>query len=515
MLACTTPALAQSASPPVPDTAQILARYGAALSRGAQPPERIESWGTLSGALLHGSVHLWHDGENERTEENLGARIDRSLQLGARRFIQNSSGNVIELHGTLLARAVTQDFIGSTALIEHPEYATLLGRATLEDGRDVYRLRVQPPGGDAETIAIDARTWLLDRLEYIEGDGPFTIDFSDYRPVAGYLFAFKQVQSDGTHMFDITQTLTGVKPGAKMPPGIFAPFVPAKLIAKQPVSVPIKEISGGIYTDVVIHGQTFSFLIDSGAQGIVLDTRTAARLALIPEGSFEARGVARTAGIGVTSLDKLHIGTATLPVGTASILDLASSTAGRFPIDGILGFPLFGASEVRIAVAHHSMTLGPPGSLPAAGTKFPIDVDRELPEVQARVNGIDGKFLVDTGNGNELLLFHPFVEANRGVIPQTLHAAMPSFGIGGSTRAYAVTIDELDLGGYRLFHRYANVILSSEGAFADRIDAGNIGLAVLRNFVFTIDAFNDALYLERGDEYDDGSHRSDIPVRIP
>lgn len=499
----------------LPGAAAVLAHYDAALSAGAKAPTSIETAGTLSGALLRGSVHSWHDGEKERTEQNLGARVERTLQIGSKRYVQNGSGNVIELKGILMRRGITQDFIGSSDLAKQPQYSKMLGRALLDDGRDVYRLEVQPPGGEAETISIDAHTWLLDRLEYIEGDGPFTIDFSDYRTVNGYRFAFKQVQSDGTHEFDIVQTLTKITSGVHIPDSVFAPFAASKLLAPHPVTVALTENNGALYVPVVIHGQKFQFLIDSGAQGIVLDVKTAARLALIPEGSFEARGTSRMAGVGVTLLDKLHIGDATLPVGTASILDLAASTSGRFPIDGILGFPLFGASEVRIDAARKTMTLAPPGTLLPLGDKFEIDVDRELPEMLARVNGVQGRFLVDTGNGNELLLFHPFVEANQGIIPQTLRSAMPSFGIGGATRAYSVTIDELDLGGYRLYHRYTSVILSNEGAFADRFDAGNIGLAVLRNFVFTLDAYNGALYLDRGGEFDDGSHRSEQPVRGP
>lgn len=491
----------------MPDAAHILARYRAALSKGGKAPERVESIGTLHGASLRGIVHSWHDGDKDRTDQNLGARIERQLQLGDRRYMQNGSGDVIEYKGLLKQRGITQDFIGSTELFTHPQYVKVLGRDKLSDGREVYRVEVSPPGGESETLGFDVQSGLLDRLEYIDGDGVFTVDFSDYRPVHGYLFAFKQVQSDGTHAFDVTQTLTSVTTGQKIDPAIFKPFVPARLDAPGPVTVPIAERNGGIYTDVTIHGRKFSFLIDSGAQGVVLDSAAAVELALVPQGSFEARGTARMGGIGVTTLDKLHIGEATLPVGVVSILDLARSTDGRFAIDGILGYPLFGAGEVQIDMVRKKMTIAPPGTLPPNGTKFDIEVDRELPEIGARINGIDGKFLVDTGNGNELLLFKPFADANRGIIPQSLRAAVPSYGVGGATRAYWVSIDELDLGPYRLFHRYTSVIQSSEGAFADRFDAGNIGLAILKNFVFTVDAFNGTMYLAKSSDFNDGSAR--------
>ncbi len=459
--------------------------------------------GTLSGAQLNGTFHTWHDGERERVEQNLGARTERSLQLGSRRFEQNSNGNVIEIKGLLLRRARTQDFIGSTALFDKPQYSKSLGFVKLNDGREVYQLEVSPPEGETETMSIDAHTHLLDRLEYVDGDGIFSVDFSDFRPVAGYIFSFKQVQSDGDHPYDVTQTVTQMIAGKSIPKSVFEPLVPVRLLVSRPVTVPIVERFGALYTDVVIHGRTFTFLIDSGAQGLVLDSRVSTLLGLLPQGSFEARGTSRTGGIGVTALDKIHIGDATLPVGVASILDLAGSTNGRFAIDGILGFSLFGAAMVQIDYAKMTMTIAAPGGLPALGTKFDVDTDRELPEMQ-------GRFLIDTGNGNELLLFHAFMQAHPGLVTGTMRIADPSYGVGGASTSYSTSVGELDLGPYRLFHRTTNVILSTEGAFADRFDAGNIGLATLKNFIVTFDAFNRTLYLERGGLFSDGRERHPV-----
>ena len=43
----------------------------------------------------------------------------------------------------------------------------------------------------------------------------------------------------------------------------------------------------------------------------------------------------------------------------------------------------------------------------------------------------------------------------------------------------------------------ADVVMAKNGAFADRIDAGNVGLGVLRKFVVTFDFAGHALYLAR------------------
>jgi hypothetical protein len=50
--------------------------------------------------------------------------------------------------------------------------------------------------------------------------------------------------------------------------------------------------------------------------------------------------------------------------------------------------------------------------------------------------------------------------------------------------------------------------MAEKGAFADRIDAGNVGLGILKNFVVTFDLTNSALYLEKGEGFDDGRLRT-------
>jgi hypothetical protein len=83
-------------------------------------------------------------------------------------------------------------------------------------------------------------------------------------------------------------------------------------------------------------------------------------------------------------------------------------------------------------------------------------------------------------------------------------------GAGGSTNAVATSLEELQIGNYHLYNRYANVILASAGAFADKIDGGNVGFPTIRNFIATFDVAHRALYLQRASTYDDGRGRSAI-----
>ena len=452
-------------------------------------------------------MHLWHDGQHDRVDQQLGVRSIRTLRAGDREFVQTGSGNVIELKGLLLQRARTQNFITSSDFYEKPQYSKLVGRVVLPDGREAFALSVSPPEGDTETAFIDGRTHLLDRIEYIDGDGPFTLDFSDYRVAHGMLVAYKVVQSDGDHEYDITQTIDEVIAGKRIAPQIFAPFIPSYATLTGPVTVPLREENSALYVEVTIHGQRFQFLIDSGSQGVVLDSHTAGKLAVLPEGALEVRGATRTGGVGAAALDSLQIGAASLPVRSAAVLDLHQSTAGRLTMDGILGFPLFASAEVRIDYSHLTMTIAQPGSLPVLGTRYEVDTDRELVEIPATVNGTQGRFMLDTGNGNELLLFHNFLHDHASILPFNGAGMTNNFGVGGATVGYAANIDELDIGSYKLYNRQANVVLSERGAFADRFDAGNIGLGILKNFVMTFDIANRAVYLAPDVKFNDGRDR--------
>jgi len=104
-------------------------------------------------------------------------------------------------------------------------------------------------------------------------------------------------------------------------------------------------------------------------------------------------------------------------------------------------------------------------------------------------------------------VFRPFLDRHNGLVPYMNGRFAPNYGVGGSARAMSSVFDELDFGSTRLFNRYANIMLTTSGAFADRFDAGNIGYATLRNFVITYDIAQGALYAQRSGTFDDGRYR--------
>src|SRR5665213_1252382 len=123
---------ALTAQAPPPTLQSALALHTAGLARlGAHDPATLETTGSMSGNKLDGRFHSWHDDQNDRFDQALGPRVERTYRKGDREFIVNMSGNVRELGGSLVARQVTQDFIASGDFVTQPQYDTLLGPAKL------------------------------------------------------------------------------------------------------------------------------------------------------------------------------------------------------------------------------------------------------------------------------------------------------------------------------------------------------------------------------------------------
>ncbi len=475
---------------------------------GAVPLDRYEASGVVSGVGLTGVFHEWSAGDRQRSDASLGPRTQRTLQLGDRFFELDENGIVREYTGVLLRRARTQALIDSGDFAQHPEDCHVHPATQVVDGSESSVIDVAAKDGDTETLYLSTATGLPVRLTFEEDDARTSIDLSDWRTVSGHRFAFKSVTSDGDHAFDTTQVTRSLVVGQPIDDAVFAPLVGRKIEMSGMQTVPLTVREGHLYVQATVDGRPFTFLVDSGAQNIVLDSRVADQLKLTSVGNLEASGAKRTGGLGLVSIPSFSIGPGTLRNLVAASIDLHQSTDGAFAIDGILGYPFFATTMVTIDIAGRTMTFGAPGSLKPTGEKLAVDVDRQIPEVRLLINGtVEAPFIVDTGNAAEVLLYKPFVDRHGGIVPFSSNTRN-SFGIGGMTESYRTTLDEIDVGSIPIYHADTDVMQATRGAFADRFDAGNVGLGLLANFVLTFDLANNALYVERSSAFDDGRSRN-------
>lgn len=497
---------APAAAPKVTD---ILKHHVAALTAmHLREPKSHETTGTIEGLGLRGIFHEWQDGDKQRRDETLGLRTQRVLRVTGQLWMQDGDGNIRELHGLVARRQVTEDFIDTAAFASHPESVSYVSRSTLSDGREVYRLRISPPKGESYVVGLDTKTYLIDEKSYVDGDGTATSTYSDYRVVDGMLIPYVELDSSGDHRYDVTSHVTNVAVNEPIDRAIFAPLRPLTVTNANPVTVPIAQHAGLLFVHVTVAGKPYQFLLDSGAQGIVFDPRVAHELKLTPQGELEIRGAGRVQAEGMIETPEMRIGDVLLPAHIATVVDLSKIIDSSVQIDGILGYPLFAAAELKFDPDAMTLTIAKPGTLTADGTKLSVDTDRQLPELLASADRSEARFVIDTGNSNEVLLFKKFIDDHPGLVQIAGHGFVSNRGVGGSTAAVGILLGDLNIGPYHLYNRNANVILATGGAFADRNDGGNIGYGVLKNFIATFDLANHALYLAKARGFDDGRFRT-------
>jgi hypothetical protein len=485
--------------------ATIVAAYDRATH--ADEMKTFVAEGTLAGNGLTGTFRVVRDGTNEREDDTLGPRHESSLRIGDRLYLRNANGNVRELRGYLRRRALTEELIDSGDFVKHTELARFAGWAEY-GGTNVWRLEVNARGGEPETLWIDPSSGLPLRLEYLDGDGPSYVEYSDWRDVQGRKIAFRNTLSDGDRRFDTVQQTTSVRLDAPVDPANFAPLAQRALAADRVHAVALVERGGHVGVTVRIANRDWFFLLDTGAQSILVDSAVLGAAGIAGQGAMEVRGASRTGGLSTALLPRLEIDGARMDDVVVSSLDIARNLGGGLKIDGILGYPFFASAVVEMDFAKHVMRFGPPGSFVPQGTQVGLDVDRELAEATMRMNGrLDAPFIVDTGNSGEMLLYRPFLDAHPGVVPFSSASSL-NYGLGGANATYRTSLDALQVGGFDLYHRSVDVVLAKDGAFADRVDAGNVGLGVLRNFVTTFDIGNAAMYLAPGAAFDDGRRRT-------
>jgi predicted aspartyl protease len=483
----------------------ILAAYDKATH--ADDVKTFAAEGTLSGEGLTGTYRIVRDGVNERQDEALGPRSQTTLRLGDKVFVRNANGNVRELRGFLRRRALTEDLLDSGDFVKHPELARFVGWGDV-GAIKAWRLEVNAKGGEPETLWIDPSSGLPLRLEYLDGDGPSYVDYADWRDVKGRKIAFRNTLTDGDHRFDTVQQTTSVRLDEPVDPASFAPLTPRLLATDRVHTVPLVERGGHVGVTVRIANKDWFFILDTGAQSILVDSAVLKAAGVEGTGALEVRGASRSGGLTVATLPRLEVDGAAMNDVVVSSLDIAHNLGGGMKIDGILGYPFFASAVVEMDFANRTLRFGPPGSLTPKGTHVDLDVDRELAETTLRMNSrIDAQFIIDTGNSGEMLLYRPFLDAHPGIVPFSATSSF-NYGIGGANATYRTALDGIRVGTFDLYHLTVDVVLATSGAFADRVDAGNVGLGVLRNFVATFDLGNSAMYLTPGSTFDDGRRRT-------
>jgi hypothetical protein len=270
----------------------------------------------------------------------------------------------------------------------------------------------------------------------------------------------------------------------------------AKADGAQGVTVPLIKRGVHLYVNAAIDDKPVLMVLDTGAGANILTPRAAKRLVLeagnVRTNVQGAGGDAAPASS--VKIGKLSIGDAALKAQSAFVIPLPDVLA----CDGLLGTPFFQAWIVQFDYANLRLTLTPRAAFqaPAGATAVPIHFYNNIPALDATVDGIKGQFKIDTGAGDAVTLFGPFIEKQhlRGKYTPSIQT-VTGRGIGGLLYGDLVRLPEFRIGSFRFTRVTADLSRQTEGAFAGVDSAGNLGGEIWERFTLILDYPENKIFL--------------------
>lgn len=266
-----------------------------------------------------------------------------------------------------------------------------------------------------------------------------------------------------------------------------AALLQLRAAANTPGEFPFAFREGLLWVEVTTSesSQPLNFLLDTGAEVSVINLNTANRLGLALGPRVSVHGVkTTTTGYWPTRLG-VSAGSATLP-SEFLVLDLSRlSHSCEQPVDGLIGADFFRQKVVQIDFVTCKVRAAPSFACPAEMKSLPLEIRPGGLRVNACVNGIPGRFRIDTGCATAL-------QWVTGKAP--LEGCSNTVAVGLTTVDIPQTQTTLELGG----QTFTNVPTGIHRKPIFPGEAGLLGDGLLSRFdSLTIDARSGRLILGR------------------
>ena len=272
-------------------------------------------------------------------------------------------------------------------------------------------------------------------------------------------------------------------------------------------TLPFEVIDNRVFVDVRLNGKgPFHFILDTGAEAHLSDG-VARQLGLQVKDAGEGQGVGATKQhFGRAQLAEFQIGSLSLKDVEFAVTSFADTPQvfGTRPVDGFIGGPVFERMTVKQDYVHHLLAFIRPDrfNYSGSGTILRFERPQQIPVVEAKLDGITGKFGVDTGARSALLLYGPFCKQNR--LAEKYGAKLEGvtgWGIGGPVRSLLARATELTLDATSVHDPVIRLSTQKSGLTLSSGMAGLIGPDVLSQYDVTFDYRRSRIILERNRDY--------------
>ena len=361
-----------------------------------------------------------------------------------------------------------------------------------DSGRSFRVLAITPKGGRVFELWLDAATALIDRIVEKTAFDTQTAFLSDYRDVSGVKVPFATHQTNGQARYDQNTTLEFVEFNVPLDDALFRmPAPPAADFAieggRTSTDIPFTLINNHIYLSVRLNGKgPFTLLCDTGGSNVVTP-ELAKELGLKAEGTIQGRGVGdQSEDVGLTQMKTLQVGEAALSDQLFAVFNLSVMDGVEgVPVRGIIGYEVFKRFVVQIDYEHGRLTLTQPSAYVyrGTGTIVPFKFNGQIPQVEGEIDGLPGKFDIDTGSRSSLTILAPFAQKNN--LKDRYKAKLEGvtgWGVGGPSRGLVARAGTLKLGAVVVAAPVVDLSLQTKGAFSNPFVAGNVGAGVLKRF---------------------------------
>ena len=402
------------------------------------------------------------------------------------------------------------------------EYA----REEREGERRFHVLAIHPEGGRRFELWLDAATHLPDRTIDRAALETRTTVFSDYRSFEGLVIPFAQRSTTGDARFDQTTTVVRLAINPELSADRFR--VPESTATDFSIAggadsatLPFELLNNHIYVQATIDGKgPLRLLVDTGGAN-VLTPAAAVALGIEAQGAFEATGAGEgSEEVGLAQVAELRLGGVQLSDQIFYVIPLTDmEKVEGVEFSGLVGFEVFKRFVVTIDYEGLRLSLTRPEAFidRGFGTVVPFTFNEQIPEVEGSIDGIPGRFTLDTGSRSTLTLHAPFVAEHK--LQAKYGARVPAltgWGVGGGVKSYPARAGSLKLGDLTVPTPVIDLFVGEEGSFADRYVAGNVGGGLLKRFTVTFDYARQRLIVVPNGGFDrpEGFDRSGMWINL-
>lgn len=277
---------------------------------------------------------------------------------------------------------------------------------------------------------------------------------------------------------------------------------------KTTATLPFEVIDNRVFVEVRLNGVgPFHLILDTGAGGFSIAGHVAQRLGLQVEDAGEGTGVGeKTVRSGRAQILQAELGPLRFENIEASVFpgDDSKNVFGKQAMDGVVGLEVFERVIVKHDYVHKVLTFTLPEAFQyrGSGTVVHFERTRFIPVVDAELDGVRGKFGIDTGARSSLLAYTPFVDQNH--LQEKYHARLEGvtgWGFGGPVRSLLARARELRIDGIAVHDLVIRLSTQRAGLTTSSAMAGLIGPDVLSQFDVTFDYPHNRLIFEKNKNY--------------